>query len=79
VKYSVAYFVALLEALYSTGDVPYFLLTGKEGVTLAADFHLECRLGGAGSEGVAADAGYFSLGIVFRVNLLFHFGYWRKR
>jgi hypothetical protein len=63
--------ILFLEFVYSPFRVDVFLLPGKKGMTLVADFDIEGRLSGPGSEGIPAGAGYLALHI-FGMYLLFH-------
>src|SRR5690349_16680130 len=48
--------VALAEPLHAAGRVDQLLLTGEEGVALAADLDPQLLLGGTGRPGLAAGA-----------------------
>ena len=54
----------LVEAADTSAGIDHFLLTGVEGVTLGADFHLDILLGGTGGDHVTASAGNGSLFIL---------------
>lgn len=64
--------VALSVSLDLPGGVHYPLLTGKEGVALAAQFYLQYLFRRACRPGIAAGADNLGVFIVFRMNLSFH-------
>jgi hypothetical protein len=66
------YLVALFEPLNAPGNIYHPMLTGKKRVALAAQLDLQCFSGGANGEGVATGTGYFSIRVVFGMNLIFH-------
>ena len=67
-----AHVETLLEPIDASAGVNQLLLAGKEGMAIAADFHVDLLLGGTDLELIAAgtlDGGHLIVGM----NTLFHF------
>ena len=67
------YLVLTFKAFHSAGGINYLLLTGEEGMALAAQLYSKCLFGGAGGEGIAAGADYLGVGVVLGMYLRSHF------
>lgn len=65
-------FIAALEPLHPSGSVHHLTLTGEEGVTLTADFHLHQLLGGADGKAITTGADYLGILVILGMNLVFH-------
>jgi len=64
--------VALLKPLHAPGGIQHTPLTGEERVTIAAYLDLKLLPGRTRGEPVTAGTDNLGVGIIFRVNLLFH-------
>lgn len=64
-----------LEFLDAAGGVNKFLFAGIKRVALAAELDAYFFHGAAGGKSIAAGAGYLGVGIVLRVDILFHITY----
>ena len=65
--------IAPLKPLHPPGGIHYSLLTSEEGMTLTAYLYPEELLGSTSSKGITTGTSYLGIGIIFRMNLLFHF------
>ena len=68
-----SHLVALLEAFYSTSGIHDSSFTGEERMAFAAKLDSKLFLSRTSSIGIAAGAYYLSIGVIFRMNLIFHF------
>jgi hypothetical protein len=64
--------VSALESFYPSRGIHHFTFAGKERMALAAEFYSHFFLGRTYGKPVAASADYFSIFVIFRMNLLFH-------
>jgi hypothetical protein len=64
--------VTFVEPFYASGCIHHAALSGKERMTIAADFNFQLFFCGAGSELVAAGTYHYGVSIIFRMNFLFH-------
>lgn len=61
-----------LEFLHAAGSVDHLILSGVEGVAVAANFHLKLSLGGTDMKGLAAGALDHAFLVVLWVDAVFH-------
>jgi hypothetical protein len=64
--------ITLLEPLDTAGGIQHPPLAGEIRMAFAAHFDAQLLAGGTGGEPVAAGTDYLGIGIILRVNFIFH-------